>query len=417
MMLAAEEMDCVSEAALAAAIAQSRSLFIRKADKRDQSRRMDLIGDGSRGDVVASVRGWIAARDRRFDIGFCRDHGIHSQAARQIEKIAYQLVRYEIDPSLFENREAVNEESLRKCLLVGFPDRVAKRLDRGTLRCQLVGGRRGDLARESFAQEEAIMVACEISEISHQRGDTTIVLGLCSGIEREWLRELFGASFSKGDEVVFDEKQKRVISRRFARYRDLDIESIESLDPDETAAASVLAELVLSGKAKLDKWDASIDSLIIRTNLISSLYPEYGIDLIDSEAIEVIVEQACLGAKSLRHLKKQEVMPSMEEWIGSETLALIDSALPERIRMENGRLARVRYSDTEPPVLSAKIQDFYDLPAPPVLCEGKLKPMYELLAPNSRPIQKTEDLNAFWQNSYESIKKELKGRYPKHEWR
>ena len=417
MMLTAERMDCVSEAALAAAIAQSRSLFIRKAEKKDQSRRMDLVGDGSRGDVIASVRGWIAARDRRFDIGFCRDHGIHAQAARQIEKIAYQLVRYEMNPSLFENGEAVNEEGLRKCLLVGFPDRVAKRLDRGTLRCQLVGERRGDLTRESFAQSESIMVACEVSEISHQRGDTTTVLGLCSGIELEWLKELFGASFSNGEEVVFDERQKRVVSRRFARYRDLDIESIESLDPDESTAASVLAELVLSGKAKLDKWDASIDSLIIRANLISSLYPEYGIDSIDDEAIEMIVEQACLGAKSLRHLKKKEVMPSVKEWIGSETLALIDSFLPERLLMENGRLARVRYSDTQSPILSAKIQDFYDLPEPPVLCEGKLKPMYELLAPNSRPIQKTEDLNAFWDNSYESIKKELKGRYPKHEWR
>jgi len=417
MMLAAEEMKCVGEAALAAALAQSRGLFIRKADKRIAGRRADLVGDDARGDVVAAVRGWMAARQRGYDLGFCRDHGIHAQAARQVEKIAYQLVKYEEDPSLLENADEVDEEALRRCLLIGFPDRVAKRLDRGTLRCGLVGGRRGDLARESFAQAEMLMVACEISEISHQKGDTTTLLGMCSGIEIAWLRDLFSNAFSEGEEVAFDEKQKRVVARRFVRYRDLDIEAYESFDPDASAAASILAAMVVNGKAKLDKWDESVEALIARANLIAKTYPEYALDLIEDEAREMIIEQVCLGAKSLRHLRKREVLPALIDWIGREAMALVESMLPERLKMENGRFARVRYSNTDRPVLSAKIQHFYDLKGAPKLCEGKIKPMYELLAPNSRPIQKTDDLEAFWANSYEGIKKELKGRYPKHEWR
>ena len=77
----------------------------------------------------------------------------------------------------------------------------------------------------------------------------------------------------------------------------------------------------------------------------------------------------------------------------------------------------MRYEPGGRPILSAKIQELYDLDTTPTLCQGRCKPIIELLGPNRRPVQMTENLEAFWTTSYPNIKKDLKGRYPKHEWR
>jgi len=91
--------------------------------------------------------------------------------------------------------------------------------------------------------------------------------------------------------------------------------------------------------------------------------------------------------------------------------------MPERIRLPSGVHARIRYEVSASPVLSATIQQLYDLKQTPTIGFGRIGVVVEALAPNQRPQQKTDDMNSFWKNSYPLLKKELKGRYPKHEWR
>ncbi len=418
MMLAADELGCVQEMSLAAAIAQSRGLLIRKIDKSIDRRRESLLGDCSNSDLIFQIRAWSAANANRFEIGFCKGLGIHAQNARQIANQAQQIFGYAKYADLSLKQDAPGtEESIVKCLLAGFPDRVCKRLDRGTLRCEMTGGLRGMLARESAARDADLFVVCEISEIGKQSGEVSTVLSLCSEIRREWLETLFPGDFEAGRETAFDEKKKRVVEMSFVRYRDLAIEAKENLDVDLDAAAAALAAVVLDGKAKLGKWDAEVDSYIERARFVAFQFPEYQIDSLDEESKALLIEQCCHGAKSLRDLKRQEVLPAVKEWFGVEVAGLIESEAPERLRLINGRTARVRYEAGGRPILSAKVQELYDLEAQPSLCQGRVQPMIEILAPNMRPVQLTEDLDAFWSTSYPSIKKELKGRYPKHEWR
>ena len=273
------------------------------------------------------------------------------------------------------------------------------------------------LARESLARDAELLVACEISEIGKQSGEVSTVLNLCSEIKRSWLEELFPDDFHSGRETAFDERKKRVVESIFVRYRDLAIESKENLDVDLDVAAEALATLVKEGKAKLDKWDARVESFIERVKFVASQFPEYEIDAFDEDSRALLIEQCCHGAKSIRDLKRQEVLRHVRTWFGVEVERLVESEAPERLRMRNGRTARIRYEAGGKPILSAKVQELYDLDATPTLCQGRCTPMIELLAPNMRPVQLTENLEAFWTTSYPNIKKELKGRYPKHEWR
>ncbi len=417
MMLAADRYGCVEDAALAAAIAQSQGIFLRKTDREISRRRDALITDSVDIDLLVQIQAWRAAKANRYDLSFCREMGIYGRTARQVEQIASQI----LDCAKYADiacRQAseVPEASIVKSILAGFPDRVCRRLDLGTLRCEMTGQVRGSLARESKARDASLMVACEITEIGHQRGDVTVVFGLCSEIKEEWLKELYPKEFESGKETVFDEKKKRVVERIFTRYRDLDIECRENLDVSLELAAAELAKLIESGKANLDKWDASVENYLAKVELLASCFPEYEIELLDEEARSLLVEQCCHGAKSLRDLKKQEAMPVLKSWFGTEVDQLVQSHTPDRLRLENGRSGRLRYT-AKGAVLSAKIQELYDLADTPTICEGRCQLRIEILAPNMRPVQLTDSLPEFWESSYPNIKKELKGRYPKHEWR
>lgn len=417
MMLAADRYDCVEDAALAAAIAQSQGIFLRKTDKEISRRRDALASDSVDSDLIVQIQAWKAAKANRYDLGFCREMGIYGRTARQVEQIAGQILncaKY-ADIACRQPPE-VPESNVVKSILAGFPDRVCRRLDRGTLRCEMTGQLRGSLARESKARDASLLVACEITEIGHQGGDVAIVFGLCSEISEEWLKELYPKEFESGTETVFDEKKKRVVERIFTRYRDLDIECRENLDVNLDLAARELAKLVDSGKAKLEKWDASVASYVAKIKLLASCFPEYEIEPLNEEARSLIIEQCCHGARSLRDLKKQDALPILKSWFGTEIDQLVETHTPDRLRLDNGRLARMRYTE-EGAILSAKVQELYDLAETPTICQGRCLPQFEILAPNMRPVQLTDSLTKFWDTSYPSIKKELKGRYPKHEWR
>ncbi len=96
---------------------------------------------------------------------------------------------------------------------------------------------------------------------------------------------------------------------------------------------------------------------------------------------------------------------------------MVDKQMPERIQLPSGYNAKVRYESGQSPVLSATIQKLYGLDEVPTVGFGLIPVVVEALAPNQRPQQKTQDMQSFWKNAYPMLKKELKGRYPKHEWR
>ena len=130
-----------------------------------------------------------------------------------------------------------------------------------------------------------------------------------------------------------------------------------------------------------------------------------------------MVQEICLGAVCKRDLKDRSVWRVVKSWLSSAQLDMVDKQAPERIKLPSGVNARVHYEAGQPPVVSATIQQLYGLEEVPKVGFGLIPVVVEALAPNQRPQQKTQDMQSFWKNSYPILKKELKGRYPKHDWR
>jgi ATP-dependent helicase HrpB len=174
---------------------------------------------------------------------------------------------------------------------------------------------------------------------------------------------------------------------------------------------------VLAGRIKIDAWDESVEQWIIRVNRLAEWFPELEVNpLTDADRV-TLIEQICYGETSARGVKEKAVMPILRDWLTAEQLAVIDDYLPERLVMANGRKSRIAYAKEGPPVLSARIQELYGVNGRLTLGHGRVPVKIEVLAPNQRPIQVTDDLTSFWREMYPKVKAELSRRYPRHEWR
>jgi ATP-dependent helicase HrpB len=130
-----------------------------------------------------------------------------------------------------------------------------------------------------------------------------------------------------------------------------------------------------------------------------------------------MIQEICFGAVCRKDLKERPVKKVVKSWLTPVQHEMVDKQVPEKIKLPSGVGCRVHYEPGQPPVIAATIQKLYGLEESPRIGFGQIPVVVEALAPNQRPQQKTTDMKSFWANTYPLLKKELKGRYPKHEWR
>jgi ATP-dependent helicase HrpB len=418
MFLEADVRGCVRSIALMAALTQGRNFLLRGVPKEVDQAREDLLGEEHESDFFLLMRAWRHAERSRFDLDACRRLGIHSQAARQVGPLFEQFLDIAEKEGLSVAETRIDGVAVRKCVLAGFSDHLAKRLDEGTLRCDIIHGRRGVLARESAVHGAPLFVAAEISEIEGRGGEVNVLLSIGTAIEESWLRELFPEDFRATRTVLYDEDARRVVSRRERRFRDLVLEAkAASDDVPLSEAAALLTKEVLAGRIKIDAWDESVEQWIIRVNRLAEWFPELEVNALTEADRATLIEQICYGETSARAVKEKSVMPILRDWLTPEQLAVIDDYLPEKLVMANGRKARLAYKTEGQPVMSARIQELYGIEGRFTLGHGRVPVKIEVLAPNHRPIQVTDDLASFWRDMYPKVKAELSRRYPRHEWR
>ena len=417
MLLAAQEHQCVHQACLVAALTQGRELLIRNPGREAESAREDLLGEKSSSDFWIVMRAWSFAVNNQFRMDACRKLGIHAVTAKQVGPLFEQFLRIAKDEGLDTRSNEVKDEALQKCILIGFSDRVARRMDQGTLRCELVHGRRGVLARESAVQQSPLFVAAEIREVEGRDREVNTILSLATAIEPDWLRELYPGDIKSDVQVQFDAQQKRVMAVELLRFRDLALAAKRIDPPPADAAARLLADEILAGRLLLPNWDHGVDQWLARLNLLCQQCPDLQLPAITDEDRKHIIEQLCHGAVSYKDIKDREVKPMVMSWLSQTQRELLDKHAPERLTLPNGRTPKVNYENGRPPYISLRIQELYDTNQTPKVALGRVPVTVHILTPGMKPIQVTQDLANFWREHYPKIKSELARKYPKHLWR
>ena len=211
----------------------------------------------------------------------------------------------------------------------------------------------------------------------------------------------------------------------------------------QEASPKVLTELkkltVAAWKEKIEKenWSGrylteAMQTLLVKMRLAAKLYPEYGLPEFNDEDMELIFDEFTDGKFLLRDINDDRFRNIVEDYFGKSMLAWLGKTFPDHFVLPNGKRARYSYQAVADDELSggksvqsaegvlveisARIEDFMQMRGEHKIADGKLKVRYDILAPNFRTIQKTWDLTGFWQNTYAEVRKELRGRYPKHPW-
>ena len=247
-------------------------------------------------------------------------------------------------------------------------------------------------------------------------------------------------------ELLWRSGQERFIGVEISEFENADGSTTELSRKEiltQEASPKVLAELkkltVAAWKEKIEKenWSGrylteTMETLLVKMRLAAKLYPEYGLPEFNDEDMELIFDEFADGKFLLRDINEDRFRNIVEDYFGKSMLAWLGKTFPDHFVLPNGKRARYSYQAIADDELSggksvqsaegvlveisARIEDFMQMRGEHKIADGKLKVRYDILAPNFRTIQKTWDLTGFWQNTYAEVRKELRGRYPKHPW-
>lgn len=436
LLVEAQLKECLPAACVLVALAQSAGL-LRPFDSEEQKQECRHYFGSPDSDLILEYHVWIWARNMRYEPGACARWGVSSAEARRAEQAALQLLRETAQTSFGarQTRRSTNnthshppclptepatpeeQDRLRYCILAGFSDRIALRVASGSPHYKLIQGVGGQLLPQSVVTEASLVVATEIEEVQRQRS-TEIRLRKVTAVESHWVRQLMAADIRKVSNVRFVSSMGRVMSVEEEWLQEVMLASVVRETADDDAAAEVLSGLILEGSVSLPLWSPAVEHFISRVNFAALHGVDYGIPPVDEAARVWIIQQLVLGARSIRELERRDPWTVLRSWLSEGQKATVDYLAPESIAFPNRkRPAKLRYEASGEVVLSETIQYLYDCPTPVCVAQGKVPVLFEILSPARRPVQVTRSLENFWSGSYLDIKKQLKGRYPKHEWR
>ena len=408
LMLEAEARGVAESAALIAALLQGRPLFLRKIPSSAHQQQRDLFsGDGS-SDLLMQLQACEWAAAVRFDRHQCQELGIHAGTAAQAIQSAKLFLRGSGASQVNDDRSL----ELRKCLAVAFADHLALRRP-DTRRCDLIDGRVAEIDRDSICGEADLMVAAEIRD--PERAKTPFLSGI-TRIEESWLAELWPDQFVQRQECRYDEQAKRVLCESKKHLGALVLESKLSHALSDDEAGPLLMAAVAAGKIPLPTWDEEVDAWITRLNCLAAWRPDWELPPLEEADRQLLLEHMLSSCRTRKDVKNLDVRAQVENWLSPMQQELLREHCPTRIKLPNGRQVRVRYEIGAAPVISSKLQDFFGMTQSPKIAGDQISCKIEFLAPNGRPAALTDDLKSFWQNGYLLVRKDLKGRYPKHDW-
>lgn len=280
----------------------------------------------------------------------------------------------------------IDETAFRRSVLAGYPDRVAKR--RSPDRVTLATGHGAVMGRESGVRDGEWLVALDVtSGMVRLKADATeaTVRAACR-IESEWLSPT-------RSEVIHRIDEAGIVRAHATEFYDSLVlrERLVAIDP--VVAANMLAQ------AWLDRdRDADTERLERR-----AAFAGHALDL------PALAESAAASAKGFKDLDITAHLP----WAVKQA---IDRDAPDSLTVPSGRSMRLEYAAEGTVSVAVKLQELFGLAETPRLGPKKTPVTFHLLAPNARPVQSTQDLRSFWATTYQEVRKELRGRYPRHPW-
>lgn len=388
MLVLGRERGLGATACVLAALLEERDVFRHDPGGRDADLRSRLRLFGSSADT----------RDLRVDRN--RLHRVRERSA------AWRSALGVTDRS-------VVEEAAGTLLAVAYPDRVARRRetsgDRYLLRSG-VGARLdepGSLAGASFLA---------IAETDGQQPEARVFLA--APVELADLEQAFTSQVVREEVVEWQRSSGVVAARIRERLGALVLREAPLRQPDEEGVARALLSAIARDDGLRLAWDASVLRVRERMTFLRSLdesWPDWTDAALERSADQWLLPHL-VGLRRRDDVERLDLTSILLSQLSFEQRRALDRLAPTHVVVPSGSHVPVDYSDPSAPVLAVRLQEMFGQRETPRIADGRVPLTLHLLSPAHRPVQVTRDLGGFWRSSYFDVRKELRGRYPRHEW-
>lgn len=421
MMLEACRAGCVERAAVWAAVVSEEEVLARP--------ERGAAGAGYDSDFERVEEALASAKGAGLDPVRCQALGIRASAARAVLRAALRYRNAALALGMDRGSTTVAARGMpgpgvERCLLAAFPDHLAALRSQEHRAYELTRGRRAVLSDRSSAGAAKLLVPLEIQErtvAAPASGSALVgvktVLDMVAPVDLEDVEACFPGRVSSRD--VHEWNPARQAVERYAEtvFEDLVLDRVRRTDVDVAVSARMLAERVASGELLLEQWAGRVEEWMARVRCVAAWFPERGLVAYSDDDLFVAYLEICEGARGFAEVKKRPCLPALKNLLSHADQGFVERMAPGWLPLPGGRKLKIRYDTGARPIGRARIQELYGVSASPRVGGGRVPVVIEILAPNMRPVQVTDDLAGFWGTHYPELKRALQRRYPRHEWR
>jgi ATP-dependent helicase HrpB len=338
---------------------------------------------------------------------------VDAGALKNVERVSQQLQR------LMAGRAGRAENStpdiIGRLLLSAYPDRVARRREGEEGRYLLANGRGARLASSGSVFGTLYIIALSVDGGDQAEG----IIHLAQPVTEELLRDELVTRIERRDSIAWDTREGRVTAVREECLGALCLAS-RPFSPEPAVLVPVVVAAIRTSQLGLLTRNDSFLQLQARVNLLLRSFPADGWpDLSDEALLESLEEwlaPVLYSVRNAQQLASINCATALLSTLDYRQRQALDELAPTHLTVPSGSRIRLDYCQGELPVLAVKLQELFGLADTPTVARGRVGVLLQLLSPAGRPLQVTQDLKGFWDGSYHQVKKEMKGRYPKHPW-
>ena len=345
-----------------------------------------------------------------------KDIVVDRMSLQRILQATEQLKRLLNVTTLHRAHNQTDLDKVGLLLAFAYPDRVAQCQNRNEHRYRLANGRGAYFSEPQALSAEDYLVIAQLDG-----GQQWARIFLAAPVNLDDLKEHCPELIKEVQFVTWDDRELVVSARQQRRLGELILQDqpLANADPDQVTQA--LIEGIrqqgidcLPWTKELRNWQARVN-FMRRVTGDGSAWPDITDQLL-LDTLEGWLAPYITGLFRLDQVRRMDLKKPLQAQMTWKQQKELDQQAPTHLTVPTGSKIHVDYSSNEIPVLAVRLQEMFGLSETPNIAGGKVPVMIHLLSPARRPVQVTQDLGSFWKTSYQEVKKELKGRYPKHYW-
>jgi ATP-dependent helicase HrpB len=233
-------------------------------------------------------------------------------------------------------------------------------------------------------------------------------------IDLSWLPQ---GLLSESIQTGWNADKTEILAQKQFRFLDLVLKEHQVRPDVPETVARLLAERAWEKRSDVfPSADSAAGQFLLRLTVLAGSCPELDLPAFGDEILQECLFEVAQGCKNLDQIREGDWLEAFRSRLDWKQKQAVDDEAPARLDLPNGRTASIVYEEGRPPVLGVRIQDLFGWDETPRIAKKRVKLLLHLLAPSGRAQQITDDLPGFWRGSYALVRKEMKGRYPKHPW-